>query len=98
MQSSCITLKINGFGSKKIFDLRYTHPDEVYINKVKQERILSNYYFNETENEVKLIWNETITSCYHLFFECNEIKEIDLLYFDTSQIKQSKECSMDVLN
>ena len=93
VNSSYITLKIYGYGNKSIFSSyfldgcrpRCTQPNEVYINKVKQENVLSYYIFNETKNEVMLIWNVTVIRSNCLFFECKDIKEIDLSYFDTSQ-------------
>ena len=71
INSSYITLKINGPGWKDViysyfsFDCFpiFTNPNEVYINKIKQEKVLSQYYFNETDNEVILIWNVNVTCC-----------------------------------
>ena len=93
MKSSYISLKINGPGIKTVTSNiispscypRYKQPDEIYINNIKQERVLNYYDFNETENEVKLFWNESVTSCNCLFLECSDIKEIDFSYFDSSK-------------
>ena len=93
VDSSYITLKINGPGDKNIFFnlkvLEYLprcdQPNEVYINQVKQESVLNHYKFNETNNIVILVWNTIVTSCNCLFLGCKDIKEIDLSHFDTSQ-------------
>ena len=93
VDSSYITLKINGPGDKKIFSNSYllnlsppyTQPNEVDINKVKQESVLNHYKFNETNNIVILVFNTKVTNCNCLFYKCKDIKEIDLSHFDTSQ-------------
>ena len=94
-----ITLKVKGKGNQKILypgdhrlcvldNLRL--PDEVIINGVSQNVINYTYYFNETENIIKLKYysekdiNDIATN--HCFFYwCTEITEIDLSEFDTSQ-------------
>ena len=65
-------------------------PDEVIINGIPQENINYTYYFNETENIVKIKYysqedvnNVAINKCF--FYQCTEITEIDLSEFDTSQ-------------
>ena len=93
MKSSYISLKINGPGIKTVTSNiispscypRYKQPDEIYINNIKQERVSNYYNFNDTENEVKLVWNEPVTSCNCLFLKCTDIKEIDFSYFDSSK-------------
>ena len=93
LKSSNITLKIKGKGNKKIFSNihslscspSFNRPDEVIINGNKQETVKYNYDFNETENEIILIWNEPATSCNCMFVQCKDIKEIDFSYFDMSQ-------------
>ena len=63
---SYITLKINGTGDIKVFyeyDQTcnfYTPPEEVYINGINQNYINFSYNFNESINEVKLIWNDLL--------------------------------------
>ena len=68
VDSSYITLKINGPGDKNIFSNSYVfkflprcdQPNEVYINEVKQESVLNHYKFNETNNIVILVWDTNI--------------------------------------
>ena len=92
---SSIILTITGPGTKDIsygsqprecypyFD----KPNEVYVNKVKKDQFLSQYDFDEGDNEVILIWNKTVTSCNCLFNFCKDIKEINFSNFDTSNVK-----------
>ena len=90
---SYITLKINEIGISNIFYRNYKHhshyfvpPDEVIINSINQSEIKSDYYFNETENEIKLIWKKEINSTHILFMYCSNITEIDLSNFNSSQV------------
>ena len=94
-----ITLKIPGKGKHRIYypgdsnncKLNVIHPpDEVIINGISQDIINYTYYFNETENIVKLKYysqedvnNVAINRCF--FYLCSEVNEIDLTEFDTSQ-------------
>ena len=92
IKSSFITLKIRGAGNKKVFssDSKFSlnnYPSEVYINEVKQNEVKSTYEFNQINNFVKLIWNNTIYDSSYMFYDCSEITEIDLSNFNTSQIK-----------
>ena len=92
IKSSFITLKIRGAGNKKVFssDSKFSlnnYPSEVYINEVKQNEVKSTYEFNQINNFVKLIWNNTIYDSSYMFYGCSEITEIDLSNFNTSQIK-----------
>ena len=93
-KSTYITLRIDGTGTKYIFYAHYgsncnplfNYPNEVYINNVKQDKVLNYYNFIEPKNEVILLWNSTITSCNCLFLGCEDIKEIVFSNFDTSKI------------
>ena len=67
-------------------DYDYTRPTEIYINNIKQDEVKNKYTFNETINIVILIWNNTITNCYGMFYSCNNIIEMNLSHFDTSQV------------
>ena len=91
---SYITLRIKDTGLKKVFNGGYypdcfpyfPRPNEVYINNIKQNEVLSRYDFNETDNEIILLWNETVTSCNCLFLECKDIYDINFFNFDTSEV------------
>ena len=88
---SKIKLKIKGTGIRHIFCPRQgdfensSYPDEVYINYKKQGIINASYYFNENDNLVELIWNNSFDYCKFMFYQCYDITEIDLSDFNTSQ-------------
>jgi len=94
---SKITLKIKGIGYGNILsnkNIQYhfnenLYPDNVYINEIKQDIVNYSYYFNQTDNFVELVWNKTINSCQYMFRECASIIEIDLSYFDSSQLRST---------
>ena len=94
---SKITLKIKGIGYGNILsnkNIQYhfnesLYPDNVYINEIKQDIVNYSYYFNQTDNFVELVWNKTINSCQHMFKGCTSITEIDLSYFDSSQLRST---------
>ena len=88
-----ITLKIKGIGESNIFcnekDYNFTGIDylqEIYINGIKKNLSYS-YYFNQTENIVKLIWNDNLDDFSYMFRGCSNITEINLSNFTTSKIK-----------
>ena len=84
-KSSNIKLKINGIGNKNVFsDLTRYFPNKIYINGEMQQIINYSYYFNQTYNNVELIWDNPISNCVYLFYKCSDIVEIDLSNFDTS--------------
>ena len=90
---SKITLKIKGEGENTILgnetdeyfeDINFLK--EVYINGIKQNTLEYKYIFNQTENFVELIFDEKISNCKYMFYQCNNITEINLSNFDTSQV------------
>ena len=93
-QYSKITLKVKGIGENNILgddkDYNFSNIDyliEVFINGHKQDKIEYKYYFNQTDNYVELIWNDSITNCDSMFYSCSNITEINLSNFNTSQIE-----------
>ena len=93
--SSFITLTIKGPSTSKIFYNNYNNiycpktifPDEIYINDILQSNISSEYYFNESINIVKLIYDNQLTNLNCMFYTCQNITEIDFSNFDSSNIK-----------
>ena len=94
-QNSIITLKINSPGNVYIYHDDFIFscypnspplPDEIYINDIKQNNIKTNYDFEEGEHNIKLIWENYITSTRCMFTECSKIIEINLSQFDTSEL------------
>ena len=101
-KKSYITLKIIGPGFNSVFfgntilyncDIgqTFTPPDEVIINKNKQERVTYQYYLTEKDNNIELIWNEQteITTASCMFYTCENITEIDLSNYDSSQVNST---------
>ena len=88
-KNSKIRLKIRGKGYKYIFSTNFLskyYPKEIYINWNKQYLINSSYYFNEIDNFIELIWDNNINNCINIFRQCEDITEIDLSNFDTSEV------------
>ena len=90
-----ITLKINGTGIKNILSdhkefKTNDYPDMVYINGEIQSTVNYSYFFNLTENNVELIWNNYITQTLYMFHRCSDIIEIDLSNFNTSFVTDMK--------
>ena len=67
---------------KGINHLRY-----VYINEKQENSIEYKYYFNQTDNNVELIFDDDLDDCECMFYECINITEINLSNFDTSNVK-----------
>ena len=79
---SKINLKIKGTFYSEIYNSSFTpKPDDIYINRIQQIDKKSGYYFNETENDIELIWNTKLTLCNSMFYGCSNISEIDLPYW-----------------
>ena len=86
---SNITLKIHSSGFNNILSSKFNniyYPDIIYINGNPIYTITYQYYFNETNNTINLIWNNSIDNCEYMFSECSNISEIDLSNFDTSRV------------
>ena len=90
---STIVLKINGTGPKNILghnpDFYFKedyYPEEVFINGNKQKELNYYYIFNDSYNSVELRWSTSINNCEYMFISCSNISEIDMSYFDTSQV------------
>ena len=58
--------------------------NEVYINGNKQNQTDYKYYFNQIDNYVNLILNDSLTDCSFMFHECSYITEINFSNFDAS--------------
>ena len=91
---SNITLKVKGPNNNKIFCSNTQefspnyYPDLIYINDIQQNIINHSFYFNETENEVKFVWNNSIINCKYMFKDCPSILEVDLSEFDNSKVTE----------
>ena len=93
LKSSEITLKTKGTGNIKIisnsFFLIY-RPTSIYINNVLKTSITNTYnlgyYNNDDINTIRIIWNSNPTSTISMFSGCNNMIEMDLSQFDTSNV------------
>ena len=76
--SSIINLKINKIGYSDIYysEVKYK-PDIIIINEVTQKNITNNYYFDELNNNIQLIWNNSINNSASMFHNCSNISEIN---------------------
>ena len=86
---SYITLNINQEGNQNFLSSEFNKcPDEVYINGNKtSEEICKNIVLNETNNQIKLVWQNEINSTDYMFYKLYNIKKIDLSHFNSSLIK-----------
>ena len=87
--SNEIILKIRGTGTKKILSDSFSsanYPQSISINGESKTYINNQYNFIQDENIVILTWGNLITSCAEMFKDCNDIIEMDLSNFDTSQV------------
>ena len=95
---SYITLKINSTGNISIFhkktsfnydyeNIHAPEPDDIYINGVQQNEIKSMYNFNKRENIIKLVWKHEIKTTCYLFSYCEQITEINLSNFNSSNVE-----------
>jgi len=83
-----IKLIINDEGDQKVVSSTLL-PDEVYLNGKLTDIDASGYITinkNNKENEITLVWKEKLHSCENLFESCDNISEIDLSKFDTSEV------------
>ena len=87
--SNEITIKINGTDIQNILNKNFLYkPNKIYIEGIsylidEQNRItnLTNY-----ENNITMKWNYTLTDCANMFYGLSNLKEIDLTFFDLSQV------------
>ena len=63
-----------------------TLPNEIYINGINQTNIDYKYYFNESENIVKLVWYNNLGNLACMFHRCSKIKKIDFSHFNSSSV------------
>ena len=90
---SQISLRIKGIGTKTLLSNSVTYTfkglnfiKQIYINGNIQSKVEYSYYFNQTDNFVKLIFEDDINNCEFMFYRCTEITEINLSNFNTSQV------------
>ena len=87
-----VTLKIEGTGDINIFADDFNFREyEVYINGNLQNISKNIYNFENNINDVKIIFKENPTSTAYMFYGCENIIEINLSKFDSSQVTNTEE-------
>ena len=91
LKDSIIYLKVKGINEKYILSSRFEsninkYLKKVYINEKLQITNSYKYCFNQTDNFVKLIWDDSLNNCNFMFLSCASITEINLSNFKTSQV------------
>ena len=90
-KNSNVTLKVSKTGLTQIFSNEIcnvnapTKPNEIYIDKIKQQGAINNIYNLTPDNIVELIWTVDITECTCMFKSCDSIVEINFINFDISK-------------
>ena len=93
-----IHLVIKGSGNQELLNNIFKQfPSEVLVNGVKDNSCNKTCHLNGDINYITLIYEEKITTCESMFCGLNNIIEIDLSNFDTSEVtsmyRMFKECS-----
>ena len=87
-----IHLVIKGNGTQNILYNNFnTNPSEVIVNGIsKGNTCQKTCDLDEDINNVTIKFEEQIISCYHMFYQLENIIEIDLSNFDTSKVNNMK--------
>ena len=90
---SVINIKVRGSGKIKILSDSFNHIynyKEIYLNDSSLNiNENANYIYSNSSdyiNNVRILWNVSITSTIYMFQNCTQIIYIDLSLFDTSQV------------
>ena len=82
-----INLVIIGNGTQNLIsDYFYLEPSKVIVNGLERDSCKLACELENEENNVTLYFNETVVSCYAMFYLSDNIKEIDLSNFDFSKV------------
>ena len=80
-----IRLKVNGSGSVKIINSNFNLLSKISLNGNIIEKG-STISLTAPSNDVTLSFDSPITSCYSMFYGCNQITEIDFTNFVSSEV------------
>ena len=97
---SKIHLVVEGTGEISFLYSRFPYePSDVIINGVSKGDNCSKICdLEENKNNVTLIFDQQIESCFNMFFGCENIKEIDLSEFDNSNVEIMARMFRDCIN
>ena len=84
---SMIIMKINYPGDQEIiYENFYPKPNKIYVNN-ELKYLTDNKINLNTQDIIKLIWTDQLTTCHNMFANLTNILEIDLSDFDFSLIE-----------
>ena len=86
--ASEIHLVIIGNGNQSLLDSSFSpQPSRVFVNGINRDSCKLFCELEYEENNATLIFNNNIQSTSRMFYQLNNIKEIDLSFFDFSEVK-----------
>ena len=86
-RNSEIHLIVKAKGNQQLLNKSFNYkPFEVIVNGFKNETCQRECYLEEEENHITLRYDSPIPSCNSMFSECENITEIDLSNFDTTNV------------
>ena len=87
-QVSQVVLIISGNGEQSILSQNFnTLPSEIFINGEKMNSVSKSYTLSESENNITMIWDNSLQDCTKMFYNLKTITKIDLSKFDSSNVQ-----------
>ena len=84
-----ITMIISGTGEQKIlYELFQNLPTEIYVNNEPRNINTTVKNLTYSENEIRMKWNYSVTTCESMFRGLKNIIKIDFSKFDTSHVEK----------
>ena len=102
-KSSSISQRILNCGNEDFYfhnDI-FTYPEKIRINNGIKENYSNDDIYNltEEENTVEYFWEDVIiTNCAMIFYECENIIEIDFSNFNTSNVNSTRQMFFGCIN
>ena len=96
---SKIHLVIIGNGNQNLLYSSFSQqPSQVFVNGIYRDSCKIFCELEYEENNVTLIFNNIVQSTYRMFYKLNNIKEIDLSFFDFSRVKSMSQMLRECTN
>ena len=88
-----ITIKVNGIGNQEIIYQSFNKmPDKIYSSSGEEISITNNLInIEENESTIILKWSEALKNCSWMFYNLENIIEVDLSNFDPANVKEMRE-------